>query len=129
MAAAAPLQSRTPFVRQLERADLGSGGFCMWADRRRPGEAALELLEREAPHLALLISDVVLPGIDGPTLFRTVRETRPGLPVVCISGYSEDALRQRIVDAQGVAFLPKPFSLKQLAIAVKRAVANPDPTY
>ncbi len=94
----------------------------------RSGEAALELLEREAPHLDLLITDVVMPGIDGPTLFRTVRETRPGLPVVCISGYSEDALRQRIVDVQGVAFLPKPFSLKQLAIAVKRAVASNDPT-
>jgi len=88
----------------------------------RSGEAALELLEREAPDLDLLITDVVMPGIDGPTLFRTVRETRPGLPVVCISGYSEDALRQRIVGADGVAFLPKPFSLKQLAVAVKRAV-------
>jgi len=91
----------------------------------RSGEAALELLEREAPDLDLLITDVVMPGIDGPTLFRTVRETRPGLPVVCISGYSEDALRQRIVGADGVAFLPKPFSLKQLAVAVKRAVGTP----
>jgi len=94
----------------------------------RSGEAALELLERENPHLDLLVTDVVMPGIDGPTLFRTVRETRPGLPVVCISGYSEDALRQRIVDAQGVAFLPKPFSLKQLAIAVKRAVGSANTT-
>jgi two-component system cell cycle sensor histidine kinase/response regulator CckA len=93
----------------------------------RSGEAALELLEREAPDLDLLITDVVMPGIDGPTLFRTVRETRPGLPVVCISGYSEDALRQRIVGADGVAFLPKPFSLKQLAVAVKRAVGPPPP--
>ncbi|MEQ8397669.1 response regulator [Thalassobaculum sp.] len=94
----------------------------------RSGEAALELLEREAPHLDLLITDVVMPGIDGPTLFKTVRESRPGLPVVCISGYSEDALRQRIVDAEGVAFLPKPFSLKQLAVAVKRTVGTSIPT-
>ena len=90
----------------------------------RSGEAALELLERDAPELDLLITDVVMPGIDGPTLFKAVRETRPGLPVVCISGYSEDALRQRIVDAEGVAFLPKPFSLRQLAVAVKRAVGS-----
>ncbi|EDP65261.1 isocitrate dehydrogenase [alpha proteobacterium BAL199] len=94
----------------------------------RSGEAALELLEREAPHLDLLITDVVMPGIDGPTLFKIVRESRPGLPVVCISGYSEDALRQRIVDAEGVAFLPKPFSLKQLAVAVKRTVGTSIPT-
>lgn len=83
--------------------------FAAWALRSkgyhvieaRSGEAALELLEREAPHLDLLITDVVMPGIDGPTLFKTVRESRPGLPVVCISGYSEDALRQRSVDAEG----------------------------
>ena len=62
-------------------------------------------------------------------LAQPVRENRPGLTVVCISGYSEDALRQQIVDAEGIAFLPKPFSLNQLPIAVKRAGANPDPTY
>jgi two-component system cell cycle sensor histidine kinase/response regulator CckA len=68
-----------------------------------------------------MVTDVMMPGIDGPTLIREVRKTRPNLSVVCISGYSEDALRQRIADADSVAFLPKPFSLKQLAQAVKLA--------
>lgn len=92
------------------------------------GEAALELLEREAPALDLMVTDVVMPGVDGPTLVKTVREALPNLPVVCISGYSEDALRQRIADTKGMAFLPKPFSLKQLAQAVKQAMTQPETT-
>ncbi len=87
----------------------------------RSGEAALELLDAEGPEINLMVTDVMMPGIDGPTLIREVRKTRPNLSVVCISGYSEDALRQRIADADSVAFLPKPFSLKQLAQAVKLA--------
>ncbi|MEQ8587396.1 MAG: response regulator [Thalassobaculaceae bacterium] len=87
----------------------------------RSGEAALELLRGENPDIDLMVTDVMMPGIDGPTLIREVRKDRPTLSVVCISGYSEDALRQRIADTESVAFLPKPFSLKQLAQAVKHA--------
>ncbi len=93
----------------------------------RSGEAALELLRGENPQVDLMVTDVMMPGIDGPTLIREVRKDRPSLPVVCISGYSEDALRQRIADAESVAFLPKPFSLKQLAQAVKHASLPIDP--
>jgi len=92
----------------------------------RSGEAALELLQAEKPKIDLMVTDVMMPGIDGPTLIREVRKDRPAVPVVCISGYSEDALRQRIADAESVAFLPKPFSLKQLAQAVKHASQPPD---
>ena len=93
----------------------------------RSGEAALELLRGENPDIDLMVTDVMMPGIDGPTLIREVRKERPTLPVVCISGYSEDALRQRIADTESVAFLPKPFSLKQLAQAVKHATQPRDP--
>ncbi|WP_420566445.1 response regulator [Thalassobaculum sp.] len=93
----------------------------------RSGEAALDLLNGENPQVDLMVTDVMMPGIDGPTLIREVRKDRPSLPVVCISGYSEDALRQRIADAESVAFLPKPFSLKQLAQAVKYASQPVDP--
>lgn len=93
----------------------------------RSGEAALDLLRGENPDIDLMVTDVMMPGIDGPTLIREVRKDRPTLPVVCISGYSEDALRQRIADSESVAFLPKPFSLKQLAQAVKHATQPRDP--
>lgn len=85
----------------------------------RNGEAALQLLSDKSEDIDLLITDVVMPGMDGPTLVRKVREDRPDLRVICISGYSEDALRQRIEEDTNIHFLPKPFSLKQLAGTVK----------
>ena len=85
----------------------------------RSGEAAMEILAAEEEQIDLLITDVVMPGIDGPTLIRLVRERRPHIKVLCISGYSEDALRQRIAEQADIAFLSKPFSLKQLAGRVK----------
>ena len=85
----------------------------------RNGEAALQLLSDKSEDIDLLITDVVMPGMDGPTLVRKVREDRPELRVICISGYSEDALRQRIEEDTNIHFLPKPFSLKQLAGTVK----------
>jgi len=85
----------------------------------RNGEAALQLLSDKSEEIDLLITDVVMPGMDGPTLVRKVREDRPDLRVICISGYSEDALRQRIEQDTDIHFLPKPFSLKQLAGTVK----------
>jgi two-component system cell cycle sensor histidine kinase/response regulator CckA len=85
----------------------------------RNGEAALQLLSDKSEVIDLLITDVVMPGMDGPTLVRKVREDRPDLRVICISGYSEDALRQRIEQDKDIHFLPKPFSLKQLAGTVK----------
>jgi two-component system cell cycle sensor histidine kinase/response regulator CckA len=91
----------------------------------RSGEAALDMLEvSDQQNIDLLITDVVMPGIDGPTLVKRVRGSRPNLPVICISGYSEDALRQRIADTTGITFLPKPFSLKQLAGAVKSGISS-----
>lgn len=93
----------------------------------RSGEAALELLRGENPEIDLMVTDVMMPGIDGPALIREVRKDRPTLSIVCISGYSEDALRQRIADTESVAFLPKPFSLKQLAQAVKIATQRSGP--
>ena len=85
----------------------------------RSGDAAMEILAAEDEQIDLLITDVVMPGIDGPTLIRLVREHRPHIKVLCISGYSEDALRQRIAEQADIAFLSKPFSLKQLAGRVK----------
>lgn len=65
----------------------------------------------------LLVSDVVMPGTDGPTLARKMREKRPDLKIIFISGYTEDRLKDEI--GGNVWFLPKPFSLGQLAAKVK----------
>ncbi|HEY0413659.1 MAG TPA: response regulator [Allosphingosinicella sp.] len=85
------------------------------------GEAAIEILERE-PGIDLMISDVVMPTMDGPTTAREARKTHPDLPILFISGYAEEQLRQSI-DLDRVAFLAKPFSVQKLAEATRDALA------
>jgi two-component system cell cycle sensor histidine kinase/response regulator CckA len=86
------------------------------------GEAALELLEtRDKPDL--MISDVVMPVMDGPTMARQVRQQYPDLPILFMSGYAEEQLRKSI-DLDNVAFLPKPFSVQQLAEATRDVLAE-----
>lgn len=85
------------------------------------GEAALELLEKvDKPDL--LISDVVMPSMDGPTMVKQVRKRYPDLPILFMSGYAEEQLRKSI-DLDNVAFLPKPFSVLQLAEAARAVLA------
>ena len=86
------------------------------------GEVALDLLERSG-RPDLLISDVVMPTMDGPTMVRHVRERYPDLPIVFMSGYAEEQLRKSI-DLDNVAFLPKPFSVQQLAEVARDAMAG-----
>ncbi|PKR55961.1 hybrid sensor histidine kinase/response regulator [Thalassospira marina] len=86
------------------------------------GENALEVLEKTDKTIDLVISDVVMPGMDGPTLIRQLREERPDLKVIFISGYAEDTYRDELDEENGVHFLPKPFSLKDLATKVKEVL-------
>jgi two-component system cell cycle sensor histidine kinase/response regulator CckA len=72
-----------------------------------------------------LITDVVMPRMDGPTLIRAVRERWPRMKVIYISGYAEDAFRKRLDETGAIHFLPKPFSLKQLAGKVKEVMDQP----
>ncbi|MDX1575914.1 MAG: response regulator, partial [Kiloniellales bacterium] len=88
------------------------------------GEAALEVLADGSQAVDLLITDVVMPRLDGPSLVRRVRETRPDMPVIFISGYAEDGFRQRLGRESGIHFLPKPFTLKDLAGKVKEVMGE-----
>jgi two-component system cell cycle sensor histidine kinase/response regulator CckA len=85
------------------------------------GEAAIEILDREK-RVDLMISDVVMPTMDGPTTAREARIRQPDLPILFISGYAEEQLRQSI-DLDRVAFLAKPFSVQKLAEATRDALA------
>ena len=88
----------------------------------KSGDAALEVLANYGDTIDLLITDVVMPQMDGTQLIKLVREKRPQLKVICISGYAEEAFRKRLDTAEGVHFLPKPFSLDQLASKVKEVM-------
>jgi two-component system cell cycle sensor histidine kinase/response regulator CckA len=88
----------------------------------KSGEAALDLIRDAQERIDLLITDVVMPRMDGPRLVRKVREIHPQMKVIFISGYTEDAFRQRLDSDSGIDFLPKPFSLKQLATKVRDVI-------
>jgi two-component system cell cycle sensor histidine kinase/response regulator CckA len=88
-------------------------------------EAALEWLRRprdSANPPSVLISDIMLPGMDGTELVRTVRADWPDLPAVLVSGYTDSALLGDLT-TQGVSFLAKPFRLRDLVACVERVVA------
>jgi two-component system, cell cycle sensor histidine kinase and response regulator CckA len=88
------------------------------------GEGALELLKSAERPIDLLITDIVMPRMDGPTLIREVREARPSIKVICISGYAEDGFRKKLDQGADIFFLPKPFSLNQLAGKVKEVMGQ-----
>ena len=89
------------------------------------GESALEVLRDSSSAIDLLVTDVVMPRVDGPTLVQEVRERWPAIKVIFISGYTEDSFRQRLGEGTEIHFLPKPFSLKQLAGKVKDVMDRP----
>jgi two-component system, cell cycle sensor histidine kinase and response regulator CckA len=109
-----------PMVRAVaERALTRHGYRVITADN---GEEALEHL-RKGEQIDLLVSDVVMPGMDGPTMVQEARKSRPDLKILFISGYAEEQLRNSI-DIENVNFLPKPFSVTELAEAARRAVGT-----
>jgi two-component system cell cycle sensor histidine kinase/response regulator CckA len=81
-------------------------------------EDALDILETDNPHLDIMVTDVIMPDKDGPTLAREVLADRPDLPVIFVSGFTEDRFKDEFA-GYNVSFLPKPFTLKQLAEKVK----------
>lgn len=85
----------------------------------RSGEEAIEVINKENGVLDLIVSDVVMPQMDGPTLYKHVREKWPEIKFVFVSGYTEDRLREQFTSGETIFFLPKPFTLKQLAGKVK----------
>jgi two-component system cell cycle sensor histidine kinase/response regulator CckA len=88
------------------------------------GEEALKLLDEGAERIDVLVSDVVMPGMDGPAMVRQVRDRHPDMKVIFISGYSEDSVRKRMDVEGNVHFLAKPFTLQQLAGKVKEIMAE-----
>ena len=92
----------------------------------RDGEEGLELVRAKAEEggqFDIVVSDVVMPTMDGPAMARKIREIAPELPVLFMSGYAEEQLRNEI----GIAnawFMPKPFSVQQLSEKVAEVLAR-----
>ncbi|WP_374764623.1 hybrid sensor histidine kinase/response regulator [Yunchengibacter salinarum] len=101
------------------RALANKGYQVMEADS---AETALELYQDAEGAVDLIISDVVMPGMDGPALMEAIGAQGPRPPVIFISGYAEDMLRKSL-EGDDVRFLGKPFSLKSLAEEVKKTLS------
>ncbi|HRD46941.1 MAG TPA: response regulator, partial [Caulobacter sp.] len=86
------------------------------------GEEALALAEAHAGKIDLLISDVMMPGMDGPTLLKKARHHLGDAPVMFISGYAEAEFSDLLEGETGVSFLPKPLDIKTLAERVKQSL-------
>ncbi len=88
------------------------------------GDAALALMEQAGDvRLTAMVTDVVMPGLDGPALVRRMRERQPGLPSILASGYAEEAVRRDLAEADTL-FLAKPYTLKELATMLDQVVAR-----
>ncbi|PZP56233.1 MAG: PAS domain-containing sensor histidine kinase [Micavibrio aeruginosavorus] len=91
---------------EVETAESGEAGWTKFKGLTKP--------------IDLLITDVIMPGMDGPTLAKQIRAEMPSLKIIFVSGYTEEKLKDQMGD--GIHFLPKPFSLKQLAAKVKEVL-------
>ena len=108
-------------LRSLNARGLRSRGYSVIEASN--GIEALEALEEKNGAVDLVVSDVVMPEMDGPTLLKTMRGRNPDLKIIFVSGYAEDAFEKSLPENQQFAFLPKPFTLSQLVAAVKETMA------
>ena len=111
-------------LRALNARGLSSRGYTVLEAGN--GVEAIEVLDKHG-RVDLVVSDVVMPEMDGPTLLKELRGRDPDVKIIFVSGYAEDAFSKNLPsNEQGkeqYAFLAKPFTLKQLVAAVKQAMA------
>ena len=107
-------------VRAFAARALASRGYSVL--QAANGLEALEIVAQNRGEIDLVVSDVVMPEMDGPTMFGELRKRGVAAKVIFVSGYAEEAFAKNLPDGEDFGFLPKPFSLKQLIEAVKAAV-------
>ena len=108
-------------LRGLNARGLSSRGYTVL--QAGNGVEALEVLEAEGK-VDLVVSDVVMPEMDGPTLLKELRARDPKVKIIFVSGYAEEAFSKNLPSDQQYAFLAKPFTLKQLVAEVKKTLAE-----
>ncbi len=104
-------------VRSIAASQLESRGYDV--EQACDGEEAMEILEENPGGFDLIVSDVVMPGMDGPTLIKEAKDLLGTAKVLFMSGYAERDIAQRLDDDREVSFMAKPFTVRQLAERVK----------
>ena len=90
--------------------------------RPRAGSRRCASPRQAAEPIDLIVSDVIMPEMDGPTMLTELRRRGLTAKIVFVSGYADDAFARNLPEGQEFVFLPKPFSLKQLIETVKGAM-------
>jgi two-component system cell cycle sensor histidine kinase/response regulator CckA len=108
-------------LRALNARGLSSRGYTVLEASN--GIEAIEVLEREG-HVDLVVSDVVMPEMDGPSLLKELRQRDPKIKIIFVSGYAEEAFAKNLPEQEQYSFLAKPFTLKQLVAEVKKTLAE-----
>ncbi|WP_026605745.1 cell cycle histidine kinase CckA [Methylocapsa acidiphila] len=111
-------------VRAFGARALASRGYTVL--QAGSGLEALEIAEQNEGRIDLVVSDVVMPEMDGPTMFGELRKRGVKAKVIFVSGYAEEAFSKNLPEGEDFGFLPKPFSLKQLIEAVKGTATQPN---
>ena len=109
-------------LRSLNARGLRSRGYTVLEAGN--GVEAIEVLDAQDGSIDLVVSDVVMPEMDGPTLLKELRGRNPTLKVIFVSGYAEDAFEKSLPENEQFAFLPKPFTLSQLVAQVKETMSD-----
>jgi two-component system cell cycle sensor histidine kinase/response regulator CckA len=109
-------------VRSFAARALGTRGYEVL--EASTGAEALEVFEEHKGKVDLVVSDVVMPEMDGPALLKELRQKNPGIKIIFMSGYAEDAFKRSLDDNEEFGFLQKPFDLKTLAATVKSALED-----
>ena len=110
-------------LRRLTRRALAGHGYTVLEADSSP--AALEIARRHAGPIHLLLTDVIIPGMDGRSLAEALRAQRPGLRVLFMSGYADKAIVHHGVLDPGVAYLAKPFTTEAVARKVREVLDAP----
>ncbi len=108
-------------LRALNARGLASRGYTVLEAGN--GVEAIEVLEKQGG-VDLVVSDVVMPEMDGPTLLKELRRRNPDVKVIFVSGYAEEAFQKNLPENEQYEFLAKPFTLKQLVSKVKETMAG-----
>ena len=108
-------------LRALNARGLTSRGYSVLEAGN--GVEAIEVLANNGGHVDLVVSDVVMPEMDGPTLLKELRQRNPKLKIIFVSGYAEEAFAKSLPQGEQFSFLAKPFTLKQLVGAVKETMS------
>ena len=108
-------------LRALNARGLASRGYTVLEAGN--GVEAIEAFDKHG-HVDLVVSDVVMPEMDGPTLLKELRQRDPAVKIIFVSGYAEEAFSKNLPSQEQYAFLAKPFTLRQLVAEVKKTLVQ-----